>query len=688
MSRLSHFGLIVWSVSCLAAAPSADRQAATILGRLPLRFEANQGQWSGDVQYAAHSGPYTLRLTPHGSSLTLGAHTVEMSLLGARPDPRLEGVDPLATRTDYYVGARDRWRASVPPFSRVRYNGVYPGVDLVYYGNRSQLEYDFVLAPGADPRAIRMRFQGADAVRISDDGDLIVDGMVQKRPVIYQDGPRREIAGRYVLLGRNTVGVKVGQYDRSRQLVIDPVLTYLSYLGGSSTDRINCAKVVGNRLFIAGQTANADLPSTDSAYASKNGGFTDIFVAVIDVTPGAGFPLQYFTYLGGGGVDIPLAMDVDPKGVVYLGGSTTSTNFPLGGAVPQVTGAATTVDGFVLQLFPDVGGTDALLFATYLGGATGDDVVNGIAVGPDGMAYVIGTTKSSDFPVTGDAYQTSQWGPSDAFITKIDPVAGVFVYSTYLGGESNDDGRAILVGPNGLVYFAASTTSDNFPMAGFQVFGSRLGRQNAVTGVMDLTKATDKGLRYSTFYGGSGVDEARAMAFDAKGRIILTGYTLSTDLAVTPDAMQNSPGGNGDAFVAVIDPSKPFAQGLVYGTYFGGSHGEVAYGVGSDAKGNIYLTGYTLSPDMPVTGSVPQGDWGKGVDVFVASITPGIIGRGALNYSTYLGGSGTYVPTGLTVGADGSVYVVGYGGSGLPMTDNANQGPAGGGSDGFIAILK
>jgi hypothetical protein len=687
MSRLSLFGLIVWSVSCLAAAPSADRQAATILRRLPLRFEANQGQWSGDVQFAAHSGPYSLRLGARGSSLTLGSHTVEMSLLGSSATPRIEGVDPVAMRTDYYIGSRDRWRTKVPTFSRVRYSGVYPGVDLLYYGNRSQLEYDFVLAPGADPRAIRMRFHGAEALRISEDGDLIVDGMVQKRPVIYQDSPRREIAGHYVLLGRNTVGVKVGAYDRSRQLVIDPVLTYLSYLGGSSTDRINCAKVVGNRLFIAGQTANAELTPTDNAYANTSGGFTDIFVAVIDVTPGAGFPLQYFTYIGGGGIDIPLAMDVDPKGVVYLGGSTTSSNFPLGGAVPQVTGATTTVDGFVLQLFPDVGGKDALLFGTYIGGSTGDDVVNGIAVGPDGMAYVIGTTKSSDFPVTGDAYQANQWGPSDAFITKIDPVAGKFVYSTYLGGENNDDGRTILVDAKGLVYFGASTRSDNFPMAGFQVFGSRLGTQNVVAGVMDLTKAADKGLLYSTFYGGTGVDEVRAMAFDAKGRMILTGYTLSTDLAVTGDAMQNSPGGNGDAFVAVIDPTKPFAQGLVYGTYFGGSHGEVAYGVGADAKGNIYLTGYTLSPDMPVTGSVPQGDWGKGVDVFVASITPGIIGRGALNYSTYLGGTGTYVPTGLTVGGDGSVYVVGYANSGLPMTDNANQGPAGS-TDGFIAILK
>jgi hypothetical protein len=688
MSRLSRFGLFVFSVSALAAAPAAERQAATILGRLPLRFEQNQGQWTGDVRYAAHAGAYTLQLHPRGSSLTLDGHTVEMSLLGARRAAKIEGLEPVATRTDYYMGARDRWRTNVPTFSRVRYNGVYPGVDVVYYGNRSQLEYDFVLGPGADPRSIRMRFRGADSIRIAANGDLVVDGMVQKRPLIYQDGPRREIAGEYVLLGRNTVGVKVGDYDRSRPLVIDPVLTYLSYLGGSSTDRINCAKVVGNRLFIAGQTANADLSATGSAYAATSGGFADIFVAVIDITPGAGFPVTYFTYLGGSNNDYPLAMDVDAKGVIYLGGATSSTNFPLGGAVPQTTGAANSVDGFVLQLYPDVGGTDALLFSTYLGGASGDDQVNGIAIGPDGMAYVIGTTKASDFPVTADAYQGSQWGPSDAFIARLDPVAGKIVYSTYLGGEGNDDGRAILVDPKGLVYFAGSTLSDNFPMAGFQVFGARIGAQDGVAGVMDLTKAADKGLIYSTFFGGTGNDEVRAMSFDANGRIILAGYTLSTDMQVTPDAMQNRNGGNGDAFVAVLDPALPFARGLVYATYFGGSHGEVAYGVAGDKAGNIYLTGYTLSSDLPVAGSVPQADWGAGIDVFVASIKPGVIGRGALNYSTYLGGSGTYVPTALALGADGSVYVTGYGNSGLPMTENANQGPAGGVSDGFIAVLK
>jgi hypothetical protein len=686
---MSRIGLFLLSVSCLGAATtSAQRQAATVLDRLPLRFEANQGQLNPDVRYVAHSGASVLRLTSRGPALTLGGHTVEMSFLGGNRAPRIEGVDPVATRTDYFLGERERWRASVPTFSRVRYSGVYPGIDLVYYGNKNELEYDLVLAPGADPRTIRMNFRGAESIHIADNGDLYVDGLVQKRPVVYQDGPRREIAGQYVLLGKNTVGVKVGAYDRSRQLVIDPVLTYLSYFGGVSTDRINCAKVVGNRLFVAGQTTTVDLPATDSGYAQTSGGLVDIFVAVIDITPGSRFPVTYLSYLGGSNNDIPLAMDVDAKGVIYLGGSTTSTNFPLGGAVPQVNGAATTMDGFVLQLYPDMGGKDALLFGTYLGGTHGDDVVNGIAIGPDGMAYVIGTTKSDDFPLTDTAYQGVHWGPSDAFITKIDPVAGKFIYSTYLGGEGNDDGRTILVDSKGLVYFGASTLSDNFPMAGFQVFGIRLGAQDAVMGVMDLTKSGEKSLVYATFFGGTGNDEIRAMSFDPKGNVIIAGYTLSKDLPVTGDAMQNKNNGGGDAFVAILNPSLPFTRGLLYSTYFGGAHGEVAYGVASDSKGNIYLAGYTLSSDLPIAGSAPQPDWGRGTDTFVTSFTPGVIGKGALNYSTFLGGGGIYVPTALSLGSDGSVYVVGYGGSGLPITENANQPPQGGATDGFIAVLK
>jgi hypothetical protein len=691
MLRLSRFGLILCSVSLLGAATNAPavRQADTVMARLPLRFEANQGQLSPEVRYTAHAGAYNLQLTNAGPSLTLGSHRVDISLLDSNRAPQIDALDPQATRTDYYVGKRDGWRANVASFGRVRYQSVYPGIDIVYYGNRSQLEYDFVIAPGADPRAIRMCFRGAKQVRIGEAGDLMVDDMIQKRPVIYQDNPRREVTGRYVLLGRNTVGVRVGGYDRSRALVIDPVLTYLTYMGGTGADRINAAKLFGNKLYIAGQTATGDLGATDGAYASVNNGGVDIFVAIVDTTPGAGYRLLYFSYLGGSGDDIPNAIDVDAKGVLYLTGSTNSTNFSLGGAVPQITGGGAFTDAFVLQLDPAGSGTDALTFSTYLGGATGDEVGNGIAIGNDAMIYVIGTTKSSDFPVTGNAYQPVQWGPSDAFVAKLDPVAGTVVYATYLGGEGQDDGRAILVGANGLVYFAASTVSDNFPMAGFQVYGSRLGAEDAIFGVMDLTKAGPPSLVYSTFFGGTGNEEARGMAFDAKGNVIVTGYTLSTDLPVTGDAVQSASGGNGDAFVAVFNPSLTFGQGLLYSTYFGGSHGEVGYEVAGDAAGNIYLAGYTLSADLTVAGTVPQSQWGKGTNVFVTSFKTGVSGKGALNFSTYMGSSGTYVPTGLALAADGTIYLVGYGSIGLPSSSNAQQGGFGSGAtDGFILVMK
>ena len=689
MSRLSPFGLLLCSV-CLASAATtpAMRQADAALARLPLRFEANQGQFGPDVRYAARAGAYSLALKSTGPSLSLGSRRIDISLLNASGTPRIEALDPVPTRTNYLIGSRDRWRSNVPSFARVRYASVYPGVDLVYYGNNSQLEYDFVLAPGADPRAIRMRFAGANHVSLSAAGDLLVDDMIQKRPVIYQENPRREIKGRYVLVGRNTVAVRVDAYDRSRQLVIDPVLSYLTYMGGTGTDRINAAKVVGNSLYIAGQIANQDLSATGNAYNTITAGFTDIFLAIVDVTPGAGYPVTYFTYLGGTGNDVPLAMDVDRNGVAYLTGATSSADFPIAGGF-QATGAATAADAFVALLDPKSSGGDALLYSTYLGGAAGDDVGNGIAVGRDGSVYVIGTTKSTDFPVTGSAYQPVLWGAQDAFVAKIVPRVGEpLAYGTFLGGESQDDGRAILAGANGLVYFAASTLSENFPMEGAQYRGILVGAQDAIVGVMDLTKSGQASLVYSTFFGGSGNEEVRGMAFDAKGNVIITGYTLSTDLPVTADALQSTNRGNGDAFVAVFNPSLSYTAGLLFSTYFGGSHGEVGYQVAGDAAGNIYLTGYTLSTDLPIAGTVPQAQWGKGTDLFVTKFKTGIGGKGALEFSTFLGSTATYVPTALTVGADGAVYVTGFGGIGLPATEGAVQGGFAGITDGFIAVFK
>jgi Beta-propeller repeat len=398
--------------------------------------------------------------------------------------------------------------------------------------------------------------------------------------------------------------------------------------------------------------------------------------------------MLYFTYIGGGGADIPLAMAVDSQENVYLTGTTDSTNFPMTVNAVQNTGAGSVVSAFVLELNPfGEAGAVSLVYSTFLGGTTGDTAGNGIAVDRNGLIYVIGSTKATDFPLTDSAYMAVTWGPQDAFLCKIDPNAGVLDYSTYLGGELADQGRAIALAPNGLVYFAVTTESTEFPMAGLAYNYNLTAPIGIVIGVMDMTQSGADSLVYSTYFGGSDIQEVRGIALDAAGRLLVTGYTLAKDFPVTPDAAQPKPGGSNDAFVSVVNPMA-FPNFLVYSTYLGGSQGEVAYGIAGDSAGNIYVTGYTLSPDFPTTGDAFEPNWGGGIDVFLTKLKPGIPGRAGLQSSTYIGGEGVYSPTALTLGRDGTIYVVGLGGSGLPSTADALQGYGGGASDGFIMVLS
>jgi hypothetical protein len=357
------------------------------------------------------------------------------------------------------------------------------------------------------------------------------------------------------------------------------------------------------------------------------------------------------------------------------------------GNAVQNTGAGSVVSAFVLELNPfGEAGAVSLVYSTFLGGTTGDTAGNGIAVDRKGLIYVIGSTKATDFPLTTNAYQSVTWGPQDAFLCQIDPNAGVLDYSTYLGGELSDQGRAILVAPNGLVYFAVTTESTEFPMAGLAYNYNLTAPIGIVIGVMDMTQVGANSLVYTTYFGGSDIQEVRGIALDASGNLLVTGYTLATDFPVTSDAAQPKPGGNCDAFVSVVNPFG-FSKFLVYSTYLGGSQGEVAYGIAGDSAGNIYVTGYTLSPDFPTTPDAFEPNWGGGIDLFLTKLKPGIPGRAGLQSSTYIGGKGVYSPTALTLGRDGTIYVVGYGGSGLPSTADALQGYGGGLSDGFIMVL-
>jgi hypothetical protein len=702
MLRLSRILLFVCAALSLSAADASLSQGQAALDRLPLRFEANQGQFQPGVRYGAHTGSYHLLFTDRGPELSVGgARPVSLTFQHSKQKPAIEPEEALAVRTNYFVGRRENWHAGIASYQRVRYRGVYPGIDVVYYGSQGKLEYDFVLQPGADPRAIRLKLDGAKDVALTADGDLSfeTDGgrVVQRRPVIYQQdskGVRHEVSGGYALVGKGVVGVRVDGYDRSRALVIDPVLVYATYMGGSKTDRIVATRLDSKGLlYLTGQTdttgsANTyvgDLPATGNFYAGNSAGLTDVFVAIVDTTGKSGnYGLVYFSYLGGSAIDTAAALQVDASGNVFLTGTTASTDFPMAGNSVQTSGAATTFYAFVAEINPAVGAPDGLVYSTYLGGTGGNSGGNGIDVDADGNIYVIGTTKANDYPVTDSAYAGVIFGPQDTFLSKFNPSSSNLLYSTFLGGESDDWGIGIVVDKAGLVYFAAQTISTAFPMGPNSYQQVLKGGADPIIGLMDMTKSGNDSLVYCTYFGGSDSDAVRAIKLDAKGNVLITGYTLSNDFPVTGDALQTTNRGNGDAFVSVVNP-KNSAAFVVYSTYLGGTDGEVAYGIGGDAAGNIYVAGYTLSSDFPVTGDALQS-WGQGIDLFITKFKPG---ARTMTWSTYIGAATVNTPTDLVVGPDGRVYVVGWSGGGLPMAESPYQGTFGGGySDGFILVFN
>ena len=695
----------LWWTLCaagvLSAAPGQDSgvlRAKAALAQLPLRFESNQGQWAPSVRYRARTGGYTVSFTPRGAELSLsGGSEVAIAMRGSNPSAAIEGAQPQFARTNYLVGPRSQWRTGVPGYSRVEYRGVYRGIDVAYYGNGQQLEYDFMLAPGADPRAIRIEFNGADRIRVTPGGDLEVyaggERLLQKKPSIYQDG--RAVRGGYKLLAHNLVGVRLGAYDRSRGLVIDPALAYATYVGSDASAQVTAMRLdPQGRLYITGSTTNGDMGYTDGAWSNGTKGSVDIFLSIIDTTgaiTGNQYGLIYLTYIGGGNNDVPTAMQVDTQGDVYLAGTTASTDFPtVGNAVSSA--AASVTQGFVLEINPAIYGGNSLLYSTFVGGTTGQTIPNAVDLDANGNIYVFGTTEADDFPVTASAYQGVRWGASDMFLMEVNPGATSPLYATYLGGELSDDGRAMAVTPNGRVYFAGTTHSTLFPMAGNSYQGALTGNgqidnYDLIVGVIDPTKNGTDSLVYSSYMGGSDNEELRAMALDPAGHMVLTGYTLSTDFPLTSDAAQSVNGGNGDAFVTVVNPTAAPSQFLVYSTYLGGGDGEVGYAVSADAKGALYVTGYTLSADFPVQ-NAPQPDWGGLVNVFVAKVQPGVGGKAGLPLSTYIGGATINQGSAIVVGPDGTIYAAGFTSGDFPTTGNASQHDFGGsGRNGFVVLV-
>jgi hypothetical protein len=650
------------------ANPVGEAERARVLedyARVPLSFEVNRGQTDPQVRYLTRGEGYTLYLTEQeavfslsgapsepaapGPSPTPPGAALRMALVGTGPKPQVTGRSPLPGVVSYFRGSNpEGWRPGIPTFARVRYRGIYPGTDLVFRGTREALEYDFLLAPGADPGAIALRFEGAEDLRIDRHGDLVittaVGELVHRAPVIYQEveGARREVTGAYQLRG-DQVGFVLGAYDPALPLIIDPVvLAYSTFLGGGGHDE--------------GLGIAVD-PYTRQAYVTGESG-GGAFVTKLGST---GAALSYSTFLGGSDFARGSGIAVDGAGAAYVTGQTNSTDFPTTAASfdPTHNGA---LDAFLTKLGPT--GT-TLSYSTFLGGSA-DDRGRGIALDKAGAAYVTGDTQEADtnFPTTAGAFDQTHNGDHDAFVTKVGPTgAAALGYSTFLGGSGFDQGLGIAVDGAGAAYVTGDTqpADTNFPTTA-GVFD-----QTNNGGDVFVTKVGPGGaaLSYSTFLGGSGTDGGTGIAVDGAGSAYVTGITAATDFPTTAGAFDRTHNGDLDAFATKLGPS---GAALFYSTYLGGSADDQGFGIAVDGSRHAYVTGWTAdaATDFPTTAGAFDQTHNGGDDAFVTKLEP--LGA-ALSYSTFLGGSAprpqeraapaTDQGLGIAVDGSGAAYVTG-----------------------------
>lgn len=680
-------------------APSSPAHVA--FARLPLRFEPNVGQSDPRVRFLSQGPGYRLFLTPTELVFSLqrgpsvGAPRTEApssnaqieggssrptvlrtQFVGARASPEVQGERPLRGKSHYFRGSEPtRWQTNVPQFERVVYRELWEGVDLALYGTRQgELESDFIVAPGGDPNLIRLAFDGAQSMRLDEEGALVLemDGgtLLQHRPFLYQeqDGKRQEVQGSWVLGGHREARVMVASYDREKPLVIDPVLEYSSYLGGSESDFPHSVALASeNKLYIAGTTHSTDFPSAGTPYQGTNAGLEDVFVVKLDLASG----LEYSTYLGGTGRDRASDIAVDAQGNAYVTGNTGFSNFPTAGTPYQSTNAGN-LDAFVAILGP----TSELVYSTYLGGGA-EDVGTGIAPDGAGGAWVTGGSGSTNFPTTPSAFQQESAGSYEVFVARVDPTNGL-TYSTLLGGSGYDRAHAMALGPGGDVYVTGSTSSGDFPLAGppsQPSFGG--GSEDGFVARVSETS----GLVYSTYLGGgAGQEYGQDIAVDGSGHAYVTGRTISTDFPTAGGPFQMANAGESDAFVTELGPT----SALVYSTLLGGDRYDYGHAIAVDDEGTAYVTGLTFSSGFPTAGPPFQPEKAGHGDAFVSKLSP----SDGLLYSTFLGGRDEDGGHGIVLDASGNAYVVGDTQSDdYPTGGAAHQTVYRGERDGFVAKL-
>ena len=701
-----------------------DREAKTQIaenyGRMPLSFEINDGQIDRQVKFFSRGAGYGLYLTSSEAVMVLSKRergnsnhaeekqpssnkVITMKLSGANPRSRVLGLEQLPGKSNYFIGNDPtKWRTNVSNYAKVKYETIYPGVDMIYYGNQRQLEYDFIVSPGADASVIKLAFDGTDNLQIDQNGDLVLSAKAgdvrQHKPIVYQEinGTRHEIAASYVRLNATEVGFKLGDYDRSKPLIIDPVISYGTYLGGQGGYDFGYGISVdasGNAV-IAGETGSPNFPTRFSlqAFGGLAGIRGDAFIAKLNAT---GTSLIFSTYYGGTSVDVAQDVALDAAGDIYFTGWTTSNNFPVTtGAFRTTGGASGNVEAFVAKLNSS---GSAILYSTYLPGK-GSDYGYGIALDSSGNAYVTGRTDSNNFPTTSGAFRPAFSGGTcgqspntytcaDVFVTKLNPTGSALVYSTYLGGTADDSGNAngggIAVDASGAAYVTGDTRSTNFPLVNAyqSVHGVGPSPGNPANGLNSdvfVTKFDPSGasLIYSTFLGGTGDDEGAQVVVDSAGYAYVTGTgNGATGFPITPGAYLNT----GTGFVAKMGLT---GNNLVYSTNLP----ITTHSIAIDSAGNAYVSG-----EQNFSGFTPAN---------ISKLNP--TGT-ALLFSFFFGGTesqfggldGDQTGNDIALDSSGGMYVTGNTfAMNFPVTSGAIQQNFGGNicgnnfcNDGFVAKI-
>lgn len=675
----------------LTKSDAARADVDQVYGTLPLSFEPNQGQTDPHVRFVSRGSGYTLFLTDTGPVLSLDrapstrhrprarqeratSTVLRMQLAGANRDARMTGLDKLPGVTNYISGNdAGKWRTGVPTYAKVTHHRVYPGIDMVYYGRQGRLEYDFVVSPGADPKAIKLAFQGASRMEIAANGELalqVAGGRVrQPKPFTYQEinGAKRVVPSQYTVRDRR-LSFDLGAYDHTRPLVIDPVLAYSTYLGGSGEDDGNGIAVdTSGSAYVTGETESINFPTRRGTFDRTINGNFDVFVTKLNAR---GTGLLYSTYLGGSGGDGASAIAVNALGEAFVTGQTGSPNFPTTvGAFDRIHNGGNCEglpcpDAFVAKL--NASGS-RLLYSTFLGGNF-DDTAAAITVSSAGSAFLTGQTSSRNFPTTPGAfdrtYTATQCGPMpcpDAWAARLNARGSALVWSTYLGGNQVDFGEDIVVNARGNAYVTGQTGSTNFP---------------TTSGAFDRTHSSDDGfvtklnpsgsaLVYSTLLGGSVGDGAAGIAVDAAGNAYVTGFTDSVNFPAKAGSFDLTfNGGQTDGFLSKLNAS---GSALIYSTFLGGNDLDSGNAVMVDSAGNAYVAGGTGSANFPAA-ALPRAVAGN-IDAWVAKVNS----RGSgLVYTRRLGGSRNDTALDLAMDRARHVYLTGRADStNFPATQGA-----------------